>query len=551
MNRMIDVRSVWFWLSVAALVIMFVFIVYPIINIVTSSFSNGGGWSQILSEQRYGEAIANSLMLAAIVTVACTLVGVPLAYVTARFRFPGKSLIVFLPLITLVIPEVIAAQTWLMMLGNNGLITRFFREYGIILPSFYGWFGLVTSMTFIYYTYVYIGTVAAISGFDAHLEEAAQSLGSSPARARLKVMVPVIAPAILSGALLVFTMVIGNFAISIILGHQVQLLSVMTYRAAVSEGGVNPVMQSTLASVSILIVMVVLFINRWIVARGRYEVVQGRGAPPSALRGLEGVLIALAAGTVVLISMLPMISVILGAFTRARGPVMQWGTWTLENMERVFVTAPQPLVNSLVYAGLATCIGISFSTVVSYMIVKKRNLITPLLDYISVVPLALSGTVLGIGLIISFHTGWLPLTGTAPIIVLAYVVRRLPFGMRNASSTLYNVPNSIEEASISLGSPPFRTFVRVVLPMMAPAIAAAAVLTWTTSVAELSASILVYSGGRETLPIQIFRLLDSALMAYASAYGLTLIGVILLPIMIAIKVFRMDLFGVGKPRSES
>ena len=135
MNRMIDVRSVWFWLSVAALVIMFVFIVYPIINIVTSSFSNGGGWSQILSEQRYGEAIANSLMLAAIVTVACTLVGVPLAYVTARFRFPGKSLIVFLPLITLVIPEVIAAQTWLMMLGNNGLITRFFRNTASSCPA--------------------------------------------------------------------------------------------------------------------------------------------------------------------------------------------------------------------------------------------------------------------------------------------------------------------------------------------------------------------------------------------------------------------------------
>ena len=149
-----------------------------------------------------------------------------------------------------------------------------------------------------------------------------------------------------------------------------------------------------------------------------------------------------------------------------------------------------------------------------------------------------------------FHTGWLPLTGTASIIVLAYVVRRLPFGMRNASSTLYNVPNSIEEASISLGSPPFRTFVRVVLPMMAPAIAAAAVLTWTTSVAELSASILVYSGGRETLPIQIFRLLDSALMAYASACGLTLIGVILLPIMIAIKVFEWISSGSAS-RSES
>lgn len=545
MTRAIDLRSIWFWLSVAALIVLLTFIVYPIVNIVMSSIG-GNGWSRLLNEPRYGQAIRNSLLLAGVVTVLSTLIGVPLAYVAARFKFPGKSLIVFLPLVTLIIPEVIAAQTWLMMLGNNGLITRFLRGYGILLPSFYGWFGLITAMTFMYYTYVYIGTVAAISGFDAHLEEAAQSLGSSPASARLKVMVPVIAPAILSSALLVFTMVVGNFAISVILGLRVPLLSVLTYQAAVSEGGMNPVMQSTLASVSILIVMLVLFVNRWIVARGRYEVVQGRGARPEPLRRARGALIALAAGLVVLISLLPLFAVVIGAFTRARGPVMQWGNWTFENIERVFVTAPQPLVNSLTYASTATVLGIVFSTVVSYMIVKKRNLITPLLDYISVVPLALSGTVLGIGLIISFHTGFLALTGTASIIVLALVVRRLPFGMRNASSTLYNVPNSIEEASISLGVAPFPTFARVVLPMMVPAIAAAAVLTWTTTVAELSASVLVYSGGRETLTIQVFRLLDSGLMAYASAYGLTLIAVILLPILIAVKVFRLDVFGSGK-----
>lgn len=545
MTRAIDLRSIWFWLSVAALIVLLTFIVYPIVNIVMSSIG-GNGWSRLLNEPRYGQAIRNSLLLAGVVTVLSTLIGVPLAYVAARFKFPGKSLIVFLPLVTLIIPEVIAAQTWLMMLGNNGLITRFLRGYGILLPSFYGWFGLITAMTFMYYTYVYIGTVAAISGFDAHLEEAAHSLGSSPASARLKVMVPVIAPAILSSALLVFTMVVGNFAISVILGLRVPLLSVLTYQAAVSEGGMNPVMQSTLASVSILIVMLVLFVNRWIVARGRYEVVQGRGARPEPLRRVRGALIALAAGLVVLISLLPLFAVVIGAFTRARGPVMQWGNWTFENIERVFVTAPQPLVNSLTYASTATVLGIVFSTVVSYMIVKKRNLITPLLDYISVVPLALSGTVLGIGLIISFHTGFLALTGTASIIVLALVVRRLPFGMRNASSTLYNVPNSIEEASISLGVAPFPTFARVVLPMMVPAIAAAAVLTWTTTVAELSASVLVYSGGRETLTIQVFRLLDSGLMAYASAYGLTLIAVILLPILIAVKVFRLDVFGSGK-----
>ncbi|MGH6805455.1 MAG: ABC transporter permease, partial [Ensifer adhaerens] len=396
--------------------------------------------------------------------------------------------------------------------------------------------------SFIYYTYVYIGTVAAIGKFDTQLEEAAQSLGTAPVRSRLNVMLPVIRPAILASALLVFTMVVGNFAISTILGHNVPLLSVAIYQAAVAEGASNLTMQSTLASTSVLIVMGLLFVNRRIIARGRYEIVQGRGAKPEPLKGAQGVLVSAAASIVVAISLLPLVTIAVGAFTVSRGPVMRWGEWTLDNMARVFITAPGPLANSILYAGIATLVSVAFSTLVSYLVVKKPSLVTPLIDYVSAIPLALSGTVLGVGLLASFNDGFLSLTGTSTIIVLAYVIRRMPFGMRNGQAILHNIPNSIEEASISLGSPPFRTFLRVVLPMMLPAVASAAILTWTTTVSELSASLLVYSGGRETLPIQIFRLIDSGLMAYASAYGLVLVAVILLPVVIATTVFKVDLF---------
>ena len=539
-----SLRSPWFWLTALALALLALFVLYPLLSVLAGSFLGEGpsGWSRLISTPNYLQAVLNTLILASSVTVISVLIGVPLAYVTARYSFRGKALIALLPLITLVIPEVIAAQTWLMMLGNNGLITKFLREFGIRLPSFYGWFGLITSMSFIYYTYVYIGTVAAIGKFDVQLEEAAQSLGTSPVLARLKIMLPVILPAILASALLVFTMTVGNFAISMILSHRLPLLSVVTYQAAVAEGTNSITMQSTLASVSVLIVMAVLFLNRWIVARGRYEIVQGRGARPVPLEGSRGALVALPAGLVVAISLLPLVTIALGAFTKSRGPVMQWGEWTLENLGRVFVTAPGPLVNSLLYAGVATIISIGFSAVVSYLVVKKPNVLTAWVDYISAIPLALSGTVLGVGLLAAFHGGWMPLTGTSIIIVLAYVVRRMPFGMRNAQATLHNIPNSIEEASISLGSPPIRTFLRVVLPVMLPAIASATILTWTTTVAELSASILVYSGGRETLPIQIFRLIDSGLMAYASAYGLVLVAVILIPVILANRLFGIDVF---------
>jgi iron(III) transport system permease protein len=443
---------------------------------------------------------------------------------------------------TLIVPEVIAVQTWLMVLGNNGFLTRFLADWGWRLPSFYGWFGLVTVMTFIYYTYVYIGTLAAIRGFDSQLEEASQSLGVTPRRSLLNVMVPVVVPAILASALLVFTLVVGNFAVAMVLGQSVPLLSVLTYQSFVSEVGTNPVMQSTLASVSIGIVACVLFLQRRIVARGRYEIVQGRGAAPRRMSGRAALPIAFGAAVVVVVSILPLVTVVVGAFTRARGPVMRWGDWTTANLERVVLNAPDPIWNTLMFAGAATALSLIVSTLLGFLIVKKRNALTPALDYLASLPLALSGTVLGIGLLLSFRDGFLPLAGGAGIIVLAYLIRRLPFGIRNASSTLYNIPNSIEDASVSLGVPPLRTFFKVVFPLMVPSVAAAGVLVWTTTVAELSASVVVYSAGQETLPIQIFRLIDSNLMAQASAYGLVLVAIIIVPILIATRVFRIDLF---------
>ena len=541
-------RCVWFWLTLAALVVLSLFLLLPLVNVLVGSFGKGGpsGWSVLASDPKYAQALLNTVLLGLMVTLLASCIGIPLAYFTARYDFPGKALVAVLPLVTLVVPEVIAAQTWLMMVGNNGLISRWLAGAGMTLPSFYGWFGLVTVMTFTYYTYVYIGTLAAIKGFDVQLEEAAQSLGTPPLLSRWKVMVPVVLPSVLASALLVFTLVVGNFAVAMILSNKVPLLSVLTYQATVSEVGSDPRLQSTLATVSVALVMGVLFLQRWVIQRGRREVVQGRGAKPQRLRGGAGLLLGAAAAAVVVISLLPVVTIVVGAFTRASGPVMRWGEWSTANVERVFTRSPEPLFNTLTYAAIATALGITLSVLISYLVVKKRNRLTPALDYLTTLPLALSGTVIGIGLVMTFSGGWLPLTGTGAIIVLAYVVRRLPFGTRNASSTLHNIPDSIEEASISLGVPPVATFWRVVLPLMVPAIVAAAVLTWTTTVAELSASIIVYSGGRETMPIQIYRLIDSGLMAQASAYGLVLIAVIVVPITLAMRVFRVDLFAASR-----
>jgi iron(III) transport system permease protein len=542
----------WPWgaFSLFSLAVLVLFVAYPMSVLTLNSLHDAqgqltfSGFAMVFGEAQYLEAIGNTLLLGATVTCTSMALGVPLAYVIARYDFPLKGLVAILPVVTIIIPEVIVGQSWLMMLGNNGLLSNYLRDFGIPIPSFYGWGGMIFSMTLIYYTYVYLGTLAALRGFDGQLEEASLSLGASPLATRFRVLLPTVAPAILVNALVVFTLVVGNFALSSMLGGQIPLLSVMTYSLFVSEMGSSPVLQSSLSVVMVLIVGAVLFVQKRMVERKMVQMVQGRAPAPRLADSWQGGLLALSAGVIVTLSLVPLVAVFVGAFTKARGPVMHWGQWSTQSIERALALAPEPIINSILFAGFATVFGTALALMVSYLVVKKKSALSGVLDYVVVLPLTISGTVLGIALVQSFNTGALVLTGTSAIMIVCYVVRRLPFGVRNASSVLYNIPGSIEEASISLGVSPLMTFVKVVLPVMKTSIMSAAILMWATSISELSASIVVYSGGLETLPISIFRLVDTGRLGMASAYGTVLVTLILVPLALAVKFFKVNLFSV-------
>ncbi|KOQ20664.1 ABC transporter permease [Achromobacter xylosoxidans] len=540
----------WPWgiLTAISLALLLFFVLYPLAVLFSNSVTgqDGGfsleGFRALLADSQYLEAFGNTLVLGLVVTACTILVGVPFAYMVARYDFPLKNLVAILPVLTIVIPEIIVGQSWLLVLGNNGILTNLLGDAGISLPSFYGWTGMVFSMTLVYYTYIYLGVLAALRGFDGQLEEAGLSLGTPPLMTQLRVLVPVLLPAVLVNALVVFTLVVGNFALAMLLGSRVPLLSVMTYNTFVSEMGGSPTLQSAMSVVSIAIVAIVLFVQKRVVERKVYTMTQGRAPAARRVRSWQAILYTGGVGLVILLSLLPLIVVFIAAFTKTSGPVMHWGSWSLASMQRALHGAPEPILNSLKFASLATVTGVAFAVLVSYLTIKKRSAFTQVLDYIVVLPLTISGTVLGIALVQTFNTGWLVLAGTSGIMVLCYAVRRLPFAVRNASSVLFNIPDSIEEASISLGVSPLMTFFKVILPAMKASIISAAILMWLTTISELSASIVAYSGGLETMPIAIFRQVDGGRLGMASAYGAALVTVIVLPIIVSVKAFRIKLF---------
>ncbi|MHB9706100.1 ABC transporter permease [Alcaligenes aquatilis] len=535
----------WLMLALGAVALLGYFLLWPVLSMLTSSLVNQDGqfglhgYVQFFSEPAYRESLFNTLWLGAAVTLLSLVLGAGLALAAARFSFPLAACLGVLPLLTLVIPDVVVAAAWIVVLGKQGVLNSLLAPFGLELPSLYSWWGLVFVMTLNNYVYAYVAVLVGLKSMDRNLEEAGLSLGSSPGRTLRTVTLPLMVPALCGAAVLVFMHVIGDFGVPAILGARTPVLAVKTYNEFVSEMGGNPQMQTTMASLLVFLGLVLLLIQKWVVARRTYQMEFGRAPVRVPLRAWQATVCATLVSILVVLSILPVLVVIVTAFTPSIGPVLKYGGFTLSHMQQALVQAPGPLYNSLLLGAAATSAGAVFSIVAAYLIVKRPSGLSAGLDVLVMLPLTIAGTVLGIALINVFNSGWLVLTGSWVIMALAYFLRRVPTSVRAAMGPLHNVRNSIEEASISLGVAPMPTFAKVVLPLVWPAVIAATVLMWITTLSELSATVVLYFGGMSTLPIEVFQLVDSGRLAQASAYSLVLLMAIFLPLLLTRFVFKV------------
>jgi iron(III) transport system permease protein len=534
----------WTGVMLVAFAVLGLFLLWPLVTTFAYSFKGEGGYSlggyaTFFKSRPYRDSLWNTLILGGAVTVTSMITGGSLAALVARCRFPFASWLAALPLVTLVIPDVVVAAAWTLILGQQGIVNTWLAPTGVQVGSLYSWWGLIFVMTLNSYVYAFVMILVGLKAMDRNLEEAAMGLGRPMARVFTGVTLPLIVPSIFGAGLVVFTHVIGSFGIPAILGARMPVLAVKAYNEFVSELGGNPQMQSVMSTLLVVLGLVMLTAQRLVVERGQYQMEAGRAPAPVAIRGAPAMLAAIAVVIVVALSLAPAVVAAVTAFTPSKGPVLNYGGFTLDHMASAVTKAATPLRNSLALAGVATAAGVVFSVAVAYLVVKRRSAATAALDILVMLPLTIAGTVLGIALINTFNTGWLVLTGTWMIMALAYFLRRIPNSVRAAVGPLHNVRDSIEEASVSLGVPPLASFFKVVMPLVGPAVAAAAILMWVTSLSELSATIVLYYGGMSTMPIEIFQQVDSGRLAPASAYSVILMLAIFLPLALARWVFRL------------
>lgn len=530
--------SFWPIVTVSALVITTLLLLLPVYNIIGLSFSGKDAHQSIFdnyimffSEPYYYRSIINSFIVSISATVLALWVGIPAAYYVNRYNIWMRSLIKTIVVLTFVSPPFIGSYSWVILLGRSGLLTTFFAQYGIPLPSIYGAPGIIFVFTLQYFPFVFLLVSSGLKSIDQSVEDAARNLGSGEFATFVKVIAPLLLPSITTAGLLVFIASFTDLGTPIILGEKFRVLPVLIYGEFVNDFGGQPVLASTLSVLLLAVTTAALLLQRWFSARFSYATAAIR--PLTLQEQTFGKRLAAAAYVYTLmgITVLPLINIIVSSFLKSNGPVLT-AEFTLDNYRRIAATISKPLWNTIFYTSSATILCAIIGTMIAYIIVRRPGRISALLDTIVMFSYAVPGIVLGVGLVVTYHHPPFALTGTALILILAYFIRRLPFSVRSSVSTLQQLSRDTEEASVNLGAGPAMTFAKVTVPLLSMAILSGVLLTWSNTIRELSATLILQSGATTTVSIEIFNEVVNGNFGVASALGGVLILLTFLPLIV-------------------
>jgi iron(III) transport system permease protein len=488
-------------LVASLLVLLAVAIVYPLIQVLSVAVVADGAPTlrpllAFFVRPLFREALVNTLLAGLLAVVIGSVIAVPLALLTVRYRFPGHGLISVLGVLPLVIPPFVGAVAFQQILGRSGAVNLFLLDrFSVTVPFMEGFTGVVLVQSLHYFPFILLNTAAALGGLDRSLEEAAQNLGASGLRLFRRVLLPLALPGYAAGALLTFIRVIDDLGTPLMLNYT-RLLAPQAY-VRVTTIGLTDVDGYVICVILVALSLAALWLSKTALARGEFPALGRGGETPPVALGRRG---ALGAWLLVLLllgpALLPHVGIVLLSFSRVWSLSPLPTVYTLGNYEEILVRSPGFVVNTLRYAGLAALLDVALGAVIAWLLLRGRVRARHWLDTLSTVPLAIPGVVLAVGYLRAF--GGLrvpglgePLTSTWLILVVVYAVRRLPYAVRGAYAALQQLSPALEEAAQSLGANRPRTFRRITLPLMTRGLLAGGLLAFITSAVDLSSTILL------------------------------------------------------------
>jgi iron(III) transport system permease protein len=510
-SRLLPVR-IEFWSVVmgVSIAVIGLLLIWPIAQVLVLGFLHPetqtftlANYAKVLTHRYYLGALGNTLIVGIGGMIGACLLGIPLAYCTARYVVKGRSLIATLAVLALVSPPFIGAYSWVVVLGNNGWLTQHMKAIGVALPTIYGIHGIILVFSLKFFPFVYLMTEGALRNINRSFEEAAENLGCSRLERLFKVTLPLVFPAISSGAILCFVLSIADFGTPSIIGRDFRTLSTIAYNQYTSEMGGPPTMAVSISMLMIVMSMLAVLLQRHLMSKRRYAGSLTNLTVAKPCSGSFGVFVHILCYAIVALATLPIAVVIYTSFLQTSGPVFTGG-FGLNSYARVIQEVPDAIANTFKFSLIATALITFAGGLISYIIVRRETRLSGLLDTVLMVPYVVPGVVMAIGFLLTFNQGALDLVGTGAIIVLILFIRRLPYGVRATSSVLRQIKPSIEEAAVSLGASPARAFFKVTVPLMMPGVIAGAMMSFITAINELSSTLLLYTARTATMPVRIY-----------------------------------------------
>ena len=539
---------------VISLVASFVF--YPVLTILTNAFQNDLGHfslsafsARFFSSDIWGTACLmsggncgvawNSLILAIVTALVTTLLGLAFALVATRTNFKAKKLLRMFTVLPIITPPFVIGLAIILLFGRSGTFTQFFSSVFDIPASrwIYGFPGILFAQTLCFTPIAFLVLTGVVEGASPSMEEAAQTLGASEWRTFKTVTFPLIRPGIANAFLIGFIESMADFGNPLVLGGNFDVLSTKIFYAVVGAQS-DPGKAASLAIVLLIFTLAAFYGQRRWLGNKSYTTVTGKadtGIHPRLPKGLKrliyGVTLPWAALTAVIYAM-----ILVGGFVEI------WGRgyyFTLKHYITAFgVTqgahglvwygsAWNSFWTTMVISGYSAPLTAAIGLLVAYLLVRQNFSGKSAFEFGTLLSFAIPGTVIGISYIIAFNVPPLELTGTGLILVLCFVFRNMPVGVRGGIAAMSQLDKSLDEASLTLGGNSFLTIRKVILPLLRPAIIATLIYSFVRAITALSAVIFLVSADYDMATSFIIGRVENADYGEATAYSSVLIIVML------------------------
>lgn len=534
--------------AAAVLLPLFTLVVASFQVMDASGFSTTWGldnYTALFNDRVIHKAFINTLLISSGSTVLAMFFGVSLAWINARTNCPWRDRLEPYNLIPFFLSPFVGAIAWHNLAGGKtGLLNSWARDYlgahGNILnvDNIYG----VIWVTGLFFSpLVYLFVVGSLRRMDPSLEDSARTTGAGLLRTTLTVTLPLVAPAILSGAIIVFVTSAGEFGVPFKLGapYGWQTLTTQIFSKAVGDDA-NYYLGSAMSMSLGIITAFFIWIQQWYIAPRSFTTVTGKGFRPNVVDlgrwkwiafgyNVTFILIAVALPIfcLLIVSLHPVwqgkIIPSAMSFHNYAKTLFFWRTDSIK-------AATNGIYNSFILAFLGATIAMILSLVVSHMIHRTKGFGARILDFLCVVPIGFPGIVLAMGVLVTYIRT--PIYATLWIILLGYITRFFPYGQRNISSVMLAISEELDQSSRMSGASWFTTLRRITIPLLKPGIFAGWLLLFIIFLRELSISIILYTSGTETLSVGVYYLANYENEALTAALSMTQTVMLLVCVLI-------------------